>query len=293
VSSKYRYKVVDVFTKNPLEGNALAVFTQAAGLDDSVMQAIARELNLAETVFFFPATSGRFFAQIRIFTPAKELIFAGHPTIGASFVWLDEKKLLGRPGRFLLEEKIGPVAVRAEPGDRPMIWFTTPPITEGRTLGRQHCADLLGLTLSDLLEVPPQLLSAGNPTIFVALKNRRLVDIAKIDLAGVTAMAGSSNEPAVVFVYALTSSGAYSRMFAPHYGIPEDAASGSLAGPLAIHMIRNGLCSMEGGTCFVSEQGTKMGRPSFLHVCINGSMGKDGIDVGGYVTPLVDAVMSL
>src|SRR5918993_628857 len=90
-SRVYRYRVVDVFTTRQFEGNPLAVFPDANGLSDGTMQKIARELNLSETVFVFPASSTRFSARLRIFTPSRELAFAGHPTIGTSFVLIDER----------------------------------------------------------------------------------------------------------------------------------------------------------------------------------------------------------
>src|SRR5580658_3942018 len=104
----YRYKVVDVFTTEALEGNALAVFPDASDLDATTMQKIARELNLAETVFVLPATRKDCAARLRIFTPAREMIFAGHPTVGASFV-LTEEGLVARDSEdFILEEGVGP-----------------------------------------------------------------------------------------------------------------------------------------------------------------------------------------
>src|SRR5262249_21414832 len=168
--SSYRYRVVDVFTEHPLEGNALAVFPDASGIDDAMMRKIAKELNLSETTFVTPATRADCAANVRIFTPAKELIFAGHPTIGTSFVLLEEGIVPKDSERFILEEKVGPVPVRIERGslesdERPLIWLTTPPISYGRTFKRELCAQALGLEPSDLLEITPQLLSAGNPTI--------------------------------------------------------------------------------------------------------------------------------
>jgi trans-2,3-dihydro-3-hydroxyanthranilate isomerase len=98
----YRYCVVDVFTNQPFEGNSLAVFPDASGLDDDTMQRIARELNLSETTFVFSATRSDCVANVRIFTPAKELIFAGHPTIGTSFVLLGGRNGLPPCGPFCL-----------------------------------------------------------------------------------------------------------------------------------------------------------------------------------------------
>ena len=111
-ATSYRYRVLDVFTDQPLEGNSLAVFPHASGLDDDMMQRIARELNLSETSFVFPATRGDSVADVRIFTPAKEMDFAGHPTIGTSFVLLDENSVAADVSHFTLQEKLGPIAVR-------------------------------------------------------------------------------------------------------------------------------------------------------------------------------------
>jgi trans-2,3-dihydro-3-hydroxyanthranilate isomerase len=288
-----RYRVVDVFTENPLEGNPLAVFPDAYPLDDATMQRIARELNLSETTFLFPAARSDCAASVRIFTPNKEMLFAGHPTIGASFVLLDEGLVRKHRGSFLLEEKVGPVPIRVEPGKRPLIWLRTPAIQHGKIFDPALCAEALGLHSNELLEIPPQLLSAGNPTIFVALKDKNSVDRAWLDLGGLRRLKNGDPEPVCVFVFAPAPQGAYSRMFAPEYGVPEDPATGSSTGPLAAFMMRHGLVSSASGTRFVSEQGAKMGRRSLLHVQTHGERGSDGIDVGGYVTPLVEATMYL
>ena len=287
------YRIVDVFTRHPLEGNALAVFPDGSGLDDAIMQKIARETNLSETVFVFPATRPDCAARLRIFTPTREMMFAGHPTVGASFVLLDEGIVPKGVERFVLEEGVGPVPIRVEAGDRPLIWLTTPPITEGPILDRDLCAQALGLEASDLRAIAPQLLNAGNPTIFIAVKDKATVDRAWMDMTGRETLRGSYADPVCVFVFAPTAEGAYSRMFAPEYGVSEDPATGSSTGPLAAYMLRHNLRSGAAETRFVSEQGAKMGRRSFLHVHIHGERGAGGIEVGGYVTPLVRAVMEL
>ena len=289
-TNSYRYRVVDVFTRQPLEGNALAVFPDTAGLDGATMQKIARELNLSETVFISPATRADCAVSVRIFTPMSEMIFAGHPTIGASFVLLDEGIVPKAGERFALEEKIGPVPIRVERGERPLIWLTTPPIHSGRTLDPKLCAQALGLSPDELLGIAPQILSAGNPTLYIALQDQAAVDRAWFDMQGVRLLK-LEGEPVCVFVFTPTPAGAYSRMFAPEHGVVEDPATGSSTGPLATYMLQHGLAPRAAGTRFVSEQGTKMGRRSFLHVQLNGEGGADGIEVGGYVTPLVEATM--
>ncbi|MGH9610069.1 MAG: PhzF family phenazine biosynthesis protein, partial [Bryobacteraceae bacterium] len=146
----YRYQVVDVFSQRPLEGNPLAVFVEGSVLDEATMQSIARELNLSETVFILPPTGPGFAARLRIFTPRREVAFAGHPTVGASFLLLREGIVPEDSESFVLEEKAGPIPVRVEKGSRPLIWLTTPPIESGPTFDRELCARALGLASDDL-----------------------------------------------------------------------------------------------------------------------------------------------
>lgn len=270
-----------------------AVFPDASGLDDASMQKIAQELNLSETTFVVPTTRSDCAVGVRIFTPARELPFAGHPTIGTSFVLMDEGLVSASSERFLLEEKVGPVTIRVDKGEHPLMWLRTPAINEGALFDRQICAQVLGLDTSDLLSITPQLLSAGNPTLFIALKERAAVDRAWLDARGSAVLKDGQAESMCVFVFTPTAEGAYSRMFAPDYGIAEDPATGSSTGPLAVFMMRHGLVSSAADTRFVSEQGTKMGRRSILHVHVFGERGAGGIDVGGHVTPIADATMTL
>src|SRR5258708_38112953 len=129
-------------------------------------------------------------------------------------------------------------------------------------------------------------MSAGNRTVIVAGKDRAAVDRAHLDLSGLRSLKDTENESFCVFLFAPTPEGAYSRVFAPEYGVPEDPATGSSTGPLAVFMMRHGLVSNAAGTRFVSEQGTKMGRRSLLHVDIKGENGTDGIYIGGKGKPI-------
>jgi trans-2,3-dihydro-3-hydroxyanthranilate isomerase len=289
----FRYCVVDVFTDRPLEGNPIAVFPDAEVIDDLTMQKIAKELNLSETTFVVPATRSDCAVGVRIFTPGRELPFAGHPTIGTAFVLLEEGRVSAGGERLVLEEKIGPVAVRVDKGENPLIWLRTPAIEEGQSYDRQLCAHAVGLDPADLLPIAPQLLSAGNPTIFIPLKDKDAVDRAWLDAAGCAELKNDSKDSLCVFVFTPTVEGAYSRMFAPDYGIAEDPATGSSTGPLACFMMRHGLVSSAADTRFISEQGAKMARRSILHVHIFGESGRVGIEVGGHVTPVARATMTL
>jgi trans-2,3-dihydro-3-hydroxyanthranilate isomerase len=295
MTHRHRYLVVDVFTRKPLEGNALAVFPDASGIGESAMPAIARELNLSETTFVFPATHADCAARVRIFTPARELPFAGHPTVGTAWVLRREGVAAAQAEGFALEEKVGPVPVRVEKGEggEPLIWLTTPAIADGPTYDRGVCAQSLGLPVEDLLDIPPQRLSAGNPTLLIGLRDQAAVDRAWLEGPGMRQLRGDDDGAFCVFVFTPTQQGAYSRMFSPEYGVAEDPATGSSTGPLAAYMMRHKLAPSASGTRWTSEQGTKMRRRSFLHVRIQGSHGADGIEVGGYVAPLVEAVMSL
>lgn len=290
---RYRYRTMDVFTTRQLEGNQLAVFPEANGLDAPTMQRIARELNLPETVFIFPPSGSEFPARLRIFTAARELDFAGHPTIGAGFVLVDERVAAPRDGRFAVEENIGAIAIRIDDGDPPKLWLTTPPIRDGRLVDRSVCATALGIDERDLLDLQPQVLDAGNPTLLIALRDASAVDRVTGDARSMGALRGPDGKLLCVLAFTPTPEGAYSRVLALDHGVVEDPATGSATGPLALYMMRHGLVAAEGGTHFVSEQGTKMGRRSMVHVHIKSPMGSDGIEVGGHVTPVAEATIAL
>ena len=295
-TSPYRFVQVDVFTDRVFGGNPLAVFLDGRGLDDERMQQIAREMNLSETVFLFPPSRPDYAAALRIFTPAREVPFAGHPTIGTA--WVLAAHGLGTRGasRFVLEEKIGPVPVELEgdPARPDFIWMTQQEATFGPALDdRPAMARALGLTEADLLPgAPIQPGSTGNTFLFVPLRDQATVDRAVLDVRGMLAVMG--DHPHIgIFVFAPgPDPGAgrvYSRMFAPHTsGVPEDPATGSASGPLGAYLVRHGLVKKAGEVKIVSEQGTKMGRQSFIHIklAMDGER-ISGIRVGGSTVPVL------
>jgi trans-2,3-dihydro-3-hydroxyanthranilate isomerase len=291
----YRYQVLDVFTQVSLEGNALAVFPDAGDLDGSTMQKIARELSLSETVFILPSRRADCLARFKIFTPRKELDFAGHPTLGTSYVLLKQGTVPAGTLSFSVEENVGPIPVSVDAGDVPMLWLRIPPVEDGPSVGRREAAAAIQVSADQLLEATPQILSAGNnPTLFIALKDKQSVDKAALNSAELAVLKKRHHpDPMCTFIFAPTREGAYSRMFAPDYGIAEDPATGSSTGPLAVYMMRNKFAPSASGSRFLSEQGTHMGRRSILHIKVHGAEGKDGIDVGGFVTPVIDAEIRL
>jgi trans-2,3-dihydro-3-hydroxyanthranilate isomerase len=301
-SRSYRFVQVDVFTDRVFGGNPLAVFLDARGLDDALMQPIAREMNLSETVFLFPPSRPDCAAALRIFTPAHEVPFAGHPTIGTA--WVLATRRLGTKGaaRFILEEKIGPIPVELEgdPARPDFIWMTQQEATFDPALdSRDAVAKALGLTETDLWPgAPIRPGSTGNKFLFVPLRDRATVDRAVLDVRGMLAAMG--DRPHIgIFVFAPdpdpSAGRVYSRMFAPHTsGVPEDPATGSASGPLGAYLVRNGLVKKAADVRLVSEQGTKMGRQSFIHIRL-AMQGEQitAIRVGGTAVPVLEGELSL
>jgi trans-2,3-dihydro-3-hydroxyanthranilate isomerase len=268
MSAAHAYTIADVFTDTPLEGNALAVFTQAEGLDDATMARIARELNLSETVFAFPPRSGGD-AWIRIFTPGVELPFAGHPVLGSAFV------LAGEREEIVLETGAGHVSVALERDERGRVAFGRmgqPIPTIERFEDQAQLLQALGVASSEL---PVEVYVNGPRHLFVALG----------DEDAVAALAPNHQALAAVGPYNVSCfAGAgrrwKTRMFAPAIGVNEDPATGSAAGPLALHLARHGRIAY--GEEIEISQGSEIGRPSLLHARVDGSPERiERIEVGG------------
>jgi len=298
----YRFVQVDVFTDRVFRGNPLAVFLDGRGLDDERMQQIAREMNLSETVFLLPPATAEGAAALRIFTPGREVPFAGHPTIGTAWVLAAQGLASRNAARFVLEEKIGPVPVELEgdPARPDFIWMTQGAATFDTPLeNRAAVAASLGLGLEDLLDgAPVQPGSTGSTFLFVPLRDRETVDRAQLDVARLLAAMGERPRMGV-FVFAPDADAAagrvYSRMFAPHTsGVPEDPATGSTSGPLGAYLVRQGLVKAADEVRIVSEQGTKMRRQSFVHIRLAMTGERvDSIRVGGSVVPVLDGELRI
>jgi trans-2,3-dihydro-3-hydroxyanthranilate isomerase len=292
---RFSYSVVDVFTETPLEGNPLGVFLDGGDLSDSEMQRIARELNLSETIFMFPATRSDCAVAVRIFTPAAEVPFAGHPTIGGAFLLVRAGRIAPGEHGFALEERVGRVPVRLERAANPFFaWLRTPPIVLGPTFDRAACARALGLDPADLLgDYPVEAGSAGNAFLYVPLCDREAVDRAVLD-ASAMARAAAGSASANVFVFTPTADGVYARMFAVELGVAEDPATGSATGPLGAYLVKHGLLEARDGARFTNEQGVKMKRPSYLHGIVRMRGGAlDTIEVGGSAVHVIDATITL
>ena len=175
-----------MFTDRQFNGNALAIFADTS-FDDATMQRIARELNLSETVFLSRAEGA--VAALRIFTPDREVPFAGHPTVGTAIALRERLRWPGSESpSFGLKLRIGDVAISIEAADPAIAWLTTPPVAFGREIAREHAAAMASVGLADVRgDLPPQMVGAGNPFLYVPLASEAAVDRAALDVATVRA----------------------------------------------------------------------------------------------------------
>ena len=264
------YTVIDVFTDVPLQGNQLGVFTDARKLSAEQMQRLAKEMNFAECVFVLPAEKGGD-ARIRIFTPAAELPFAGHPVLGAAFV-------IGEPlggDTVRLETGLGvvPLELRRE-GGRVVHGRMQQPIPTVRPYER--AAELLAALKIPRSILPVEAYRNGPNHVYVALESESAVAALCPDQ---TALAALGDIGANCFA----GSGLRwkTRMFAPGLGVAEDPATGSAAGPLAVHLARHGRIAF--GDEIEIRQGAEIGRSSVLYARATGTRDKiSRVEVSGF-----------
>ena len=266
----YRYVVVDVFTDRPLAGNQLAVFTDARGLDDDAMQALAREINYSESTFVLPAETGGH-AKMRIFTPIQELPFAGHPTLGTAFVLAGPLQLL----EIRLETAAGIVPVLLERDESRIVFGRMQqPLPTVRQYEAE--AELLGALSVEKSELPVEVYDNGVQHVYVALASEDDVTALRPDLNRLSGLKGLTG----VNCFAGSGSRWKTRMFAPTGGVPEDLATGSAAGPLALHLARHQRIGF--GDEIEISQGAEIGRPSTLFARVEGSAEEvELVEVGG------------
>ena len=267
---KYRYYICDVFTETRFGGNQLAVLPKADGLSKEQMQQIAREFNFSETTFVFPAKTGHT-RHVRIFTPAREVPFAGHPNVGTAFVLASTGDLGEITSSFtvIFEEEAGlvSVAIQASGGRITSCELTAPQsLLIGKTLPGELVATAISIDAKEIVTTThqPQVASVGLPFIIVEVRDRSVLERARIDMSGFEAISAVGVMPDVYF-YARANDGfdIRARMFAPLSGVPEDPATGSancaLAGLLAHYDAK-----ASGDFTWRIAQGVEMGRPSTL-----------------------------
>jgi trans-2,3-dihydro-3-hydroxyanthranilate isomerase len=261
----FRFVFADVFTDVPFAGNQLAVFTDAREIPEDRLQQLAREINFSETVFVYPA-AGDGHARIRIFTPTLELPFAGHPVLGTAFV-------LGGPlqlDELWLETGAGVVPVRLErDGSRIVFgWMRQPVVAAEEYEQADELLSLLGVQKSGL---PVELYRQGPGHVYIVLDSPEAVAALRPNVDALLELS-----PYGTACFARDGESWKARVFVPAHGVAEDPATGSAAGPLALHLARHGRIGY--GDEIEIHQGIELGRPSTLYAV---ARSPEDVEVGG------------
>jgi trans-2,3-dihydro-3-hydroxyanthranilate isomerase len=263
-----RFVIADVFTDRPLSGNQLAVFTDARAIPEEMLQPLAKEMGFSETVFVLPPEAGGH-ARIRIFTPAAELPFAGHPVLGTAFALAAPLQLV----EIRLETGAGIVPITLErEGARISFGRMQQPIPEHEPFA---AAEQLQEVLGVRSQLPVELYHLGPGHVYLELGSEQEVAALEPDFGALARLTDAG-----VNCFAGTGLQWKTRMFAPASGVAEDPATGSAAGPLAIHLARHGRIGF--GEEIEISQGAEIGRPSKLYARADGSAERiEGVEVGG------------
>lgn len=271
------YYLLDVFTDQPFTGNQLAVFLNADGLDASTMQALAKELNLAETVFL-GADTGPNHYPMRIFTPTQELPFAGHPTVGTAQL-LAELGLVDRQQTLVLQPPVGELAISYEQGRATFTTAQTAKVTDSM-LDHASAAILLGLDRHQVMG-DPVVASCGLPFHLIQLRDLAALQTIRISEA-MWAKAVASSSAEQVYLYVIEASDnaetvLRSRMFSREHGLCEDSATGSAAAALTGYLADKQSNALH---CRI-HQGVEMGRSSVIYTAANGPIKPGLVTVSG------------
>ncbi|HDZ47487.1 hypothetical protein LCGC14_0057860 [marine sediment metagenome] len=271
------YYLLDVFTDQPFTGNPLAVFLEADGLATPTMQALANELNLAETVFL-SATTGPNHYPMRIFTPTRELPFAGHPTVGTAKL-LAELKLVNHTKGVVLQPPIGELTVSYEQGRATFTTAQSATVTDS-TIDRITAVELLGLDIHQVMG-DPVMSSFGLPFHLIELTDVAALENLRISTATwADAVIPSNAEQVYLYVKKQTNDSQLtiqSRMFCMHASLCEDPATGSAAAALTGYLATLQPNALQ---CTI-HQGVEMGRPSVIYTAANGSIKPGFVQVSG------------
>lgn len=283
---------VDVFTDRALGGNALAVFPTAKGLKTQRMQALARETNLSETTFITARDNERRIYTVRIFTPFREVAFAGHPTIGTA--WLLFAELPKRRTQLTLKLQVGHVPVEIDRRARlPLIYFTPPLVTAGAVVDDvELLARLYGLKSGelDLGRSPAQIVTFGISFLITPVKSREIMERVQIGIPALRELHKRYGcDLLTVFCLDAYQRGsmASTRVFAPLHGVAEDPATGSSASCLAWYLRSHGLIPDCGTDWLKLDQGYSVARPSLIQLRANQQAdGAIEVSIGGHVVPV-------
>jgi len=281
---KREFIVCDVFARKRFEGNQLAVFPDAAGLTDEEMQVLAREIHFSETTFILTSAPNERGWPVRIFTPAREVPFAGHPTLGTAYVIWD--RFLGREGEEVkLDLKVGVVPVAVEESGERMVMTQVPP-KFGAVVEPTAAAAVLGLATGDIdVRFPVEEVSTGLPFVIVPVKTLAAMQGIKVNLAEYYRLFDRLEARAVLAFAPETvdpQCRLHVRVFCDYYDVPEDPATGSANGCLCAWLVRHRYLG-KSEFAIQTEQGVEMKRPSLLYLQGGERDGGIQVRVGGRV----------
>lgn len=291
---RQKFYQVDVFTNRVFGGNPLAVFTDPGKMNESVHLPIAREMNLSETTFIYPPENPKADFKVRIFTPGKEIPFAGHPTLGTAHILWEIEKISSARNSVILELGTGLVQVSRSQEN---LFMDQPQPDFGDTVEAiNQVADTLSIYPSEIdSRFPLQVVSTGFPALYVPLTNLSAIQRVELNFTALREVLGG-----VDMIYVFTGetlepgSTVHSRAFAPFIGIPEDPATGSAAGALGAYLVRHKVIENLDSSGIVIEQGFEMSRPSKIRVSVGQTDGKiNSIKVGGQAITVLEGNLRL
>jgi trans-2,3-dihydro-3-hydroxyanthranilate isomerase len=283
---KYHYYTCDVFTETRFGGNPLAVVPHADGLSEQQMQQIAREFNFSETTFVFPSKAGHT-RNVRIFTPAREVPFAGHPNVGTAFVLAGAGEVgeIRSSLTVTFEEKAGLVPVSIHEAEGKISWceLAAPQaLSVGKTFSPELVSSAVSLAAEDIATNthPPQVASVGLPFLIAELRDRSALERARVSISGFEAVRKEGVWPSLhLYTRATDGFDIRARMFSPLGGVPEDPATGSASCAL-VGLLAHCSGQPNGSFGLRIAQGVEMGRPSTL---LARAEKKDGVVQGTWV----------
>jgi len=292
----HRFYIVDVFAEQPYSGNPLAVVVGGDALPDETMQKLAAETNYSETTFVTPAPEADGGFRVRIFTPAREIAFAGHPILGTAWV-LRHHVLSGASGAVRLNLALGqvPVTFEASAEGKEVAWFLAPPVTLGKTCAPERMAAAVGVSPEDIdTDFPVQQFSAGTSAMIVPLRSLDALRRSQLDLDAFAALA-AEGFPSLVYLFCRQThhpgNDLCARFFFEAHGVREDPATGNGAAFLGAYLLEHRFFP-EPDFSIRIEQGYEVRRPSLVMLRARMVGGSREVSVGGHVTPTVQGELA-
>jgi len=280
---------VDVFANQMFGGNPLAVFPEPGKLEEAAHLQIAREMNLSETTFVYPPENPEADFRIRIFTPSKEIPFAGHPTLGTAHILWETGRIASANDSMLLELGAGLIKVSKKQKN---LFMEQPLPSFGDTVKAvDRVAEALSIEPDEIdSRFPLQIVSTGFPALYVPLMNLKAVQNVELNLSVLRPVLQGVD---MIYVFSRetldSGSTVHSRAFAPFIGIPEDPATGSASGALGAYLVRHKVIESLDPSAIVIEQGFEINRPSTIQVSVGKTDGEiDSIQVGGQAITVLE-----